>query len=93
VESTTGGAGTWSLKPTAQMSLSAITAVAKSCPSICGLETAWRPALAVATTLAANNIANTRVRIVLNLGLSDREQLMLAAIMPVLQMVNNLAAA
>jgi hypothetical protein len=33
------------------------------------------------------------VRIVLNLGLSDREQLMLAAIMPVLQMVNNLAAA
>jgi hypothetical protein len=75
------------------MSLSAIAAVAESCPSICGLATAWRPALAFATTLAANNIANTRVRIVLNLVLNDREQIMLAAIMPILQMMNNLATA
>src|SRR5262245_60414733 len=43
VESNTGGAETWSLQPTAQMSLAAIAAVAKSCPAIWGLEATWRP--------------------------------------------------
>jgi hypothetical protein len=37
-------------------------------------------------------MANTRARIVLNLVMNDREQIMLDAIMMILQMMNNLAA-
>src|SRR6266480_944062 len=98
VESTTGGAGTWSLKPTAQMSLAAIAAVAKSSPSICGLETTWRfapwrSALALATTPAVNNITNTSVRIALNLVPTDRGEMIVSAIMLILEIMNNMALA
>jgi hypothetical protein len=43
------------------------------------------------TTPAANNITNTSVRIALNLVLSDREEMIVAAIMLILEVMNNVA--
>jgi hypothetical protein len=52
VDSTTGAATTWSLKPTAHMSLAAIAAVATSAPEICGLGATWSPVVVAAEAAA-----------------------------------------
>src|SRR5258708_98772 len=85
------------MKPTAQISLSAIiTAASRDELLINGLRTTWRPApwrsaLVFATTPAPNNVTNASVRIALNLVPTDREEMIVAAIMLILEMTNNVA--
>jgi len=50
----------------------------------------WRSALVFATTPAVNKITNTSVRIALNLVLTDRGEMIVSAIMLMLEIMNNM---
>src|SRR5439155_21074092 len=86
-------------EPTAQISLSAIAAAASRDELLInGLGTTWRfvpwrSALLFATTQAVNSITNTSVRIALNLVPTDRGEMIVSAIMLILEMMNNMALA
>src|SRR4029077_15358392 len=88
------------MSPTAQISLSAIAAVPNRDELLInGLGTTWKPvklagsASVFAATPAASTITNTNVRIALNPLLTDREEMIVAAIMLILEMMNNMGLA